>query len=177
MLRHRRQFHEEHKEYYGKAMRVVRIDALTKPTTEILGLLAVFVAMLPGAYLAPTGATTVGGVRLTSYPVSPERLALLYAMLAGVLDPCRKLSSVYSRLKRSTAAIDRVFGLMDRRPVVVDPENPLPFPPHASCIEFHDVSYQYPARSVDAKTAGPGARAAAHRTWRGGGLCGRERQR
>ncbi len=144
--RHRRQFHAEHKEYYDKAMRVVRIDALTKPTTEMLGLLAVFVAMLPGAYLVLTGATTVWGVRLSSSPVSPERLAVLYAMLAGVLDPCRKLSSVYSRLKRSTAAIDRVFSLVDRRSVVVNPENPLAFPPHRSCIEFHEVSYQYPAR-------------------------------
>ena len=41
-------------------------------------------------------------------------LSLMYVLLAGVLDPARKLSSVYSKLKRSAAAAERIFSLMDR---------------------------------------------------------------
>ena len=146
--RHRRQFHREHKTYYRKAMRVVQIDALTKPTTELLGMLAIFVAMLPGAYLVLRGKTEIWGVRLCDSPLDIGQLSLLYAMLAGVLDPCRKLSSIYSRLKRSTAAIDRVFALMDRQPTVTDPAQPLALPRHAESIEFHDVTFQYPTREI-----------------------------
>ena len=36
--RHRARFHRENKEFYAKAMKLVRIDSLTSPMTEILGI-------------------------------------------------------------------------------------------------------------------------------------------
>src|SRR5690606_26855886 len=60
--RHRRRFHAENKEYYGKAMRIVRIDALTSPVTEVLGILAAFGALLPGAYLVLRGSDSISGI-------------------------------------------------------------------------------------------------------------------
>jgi subfamily B ATP-binding cassette protein MsbA len=143
---HRRQFHTEHKEYYSKAMKVVRIDALTKPTVELLGMFAVFIAMLPGAYLVLRGKTEIWEIRLANSPMDMAQLSLLYAMLAGILDPCRKMSSVYSKLKTSTAAIDRIFELMDRKPEVRDPDHPVPLPRLSRSIEFSGVTFQYPAR-------------------------------
>jgi subfamily B ATP-binding cassette protein MsbA len=145
---HRRQFHREHKSYYRKAMKVVRVDALTKPTTELLGLLAVFVAMLPGAYLVLRQKTEIWEIRLANAPMQIQELSLLYAMLLGMLDPCRKMSSVYAILKRSTAAIDRIFELMDRQPDVKDPDRPLPFPRHQQSIQLDNVTFQYPAREL-----------------------------
>ena len=146
--RHRRQFHYEHKAYYRKAMRVVQVDALTKPTTELLGLLAIFVAMLPGAYLVLRHKTAILGVQLAASPMDASQLAGLYAMLAGVLDPCRKLSSVYSRLKRSTAAIDRIFAFMDQVPEVADPKDPVELPRLSESLEFHEVTFNYPTREI-----------------------------
>ncbi len=145
---HRRQFHREHKEYYSKAMKVVRIDALTKPTIELLGMLAVFVAMLPGAYLVLRGRTEIWEIRLASAPMDIAQLSLMYARLAGILDPCRKMSSVYSKLKKSTAAIDRIFELIDRKPEVRDPEQPVPLPRLEHSIEFANVTFQYPTRGL-----------------------------
>ncbi len=146
--RHRRQFHQEHKTFYRKAMRVVQIDALTKPTTELLGMLAVVVAMLPGAYLVLRGKTEIWEVRLASNPMDIGQLALLYAMLAGILDPCRKMSTIYSKLKSSTAAIDRVLELMDRKSEVREPEVATPLPRLSRSIEFDHVTYQYPNREL-----------------------------
>ncbi len=145
---HRRQFHREHKEYYSKAMKVVRIDALTKPTIELLGMLAVFVAMLPGAYLVLRGRTEIWEIRLASAPMDIAQLSLMYALLAGILDPCRKMSSVYSKLKKSTAAIDRIFELIDRKPEVCDPKQPVPLPRLERSIEFSSVTFQYPTRGL-----------------------------
>jgi ABC-type multidrug transport system fused ATPase/permease subunit len=49
-----------------------------------------------------------------------EDLLYLYATLAGISDPVRKLANVHSRIQRASAAADRICALMDRRPVVAD---------------------------------------------------------
>ncbi|MGE4001652.1 MAG: ABC transporter ATP-binding protein [Planctomycetaceae bacterium] len=146
--RHRQRFHKEHKVYYAKAMKVVQVDALTKPTIELLGMLAVIVAMLPGAYLVLRQKTEIWEIRLTNSPMDMGQLTLLYAMLLGILDPCRKMSSVYSKLKTSTAALDRIFELMDRKPTICDPPSPVRLPRLGQSIEFENVSFQYPVRGL-----------------------------
>ena len=45
-----------------------------------------------------------------------EDLLTLYAMLAGVSDPIRKLANVHSKIQRAAAAADRICALMDRAP-------------------------------------------------------------
>ncbi len=141
--RHRAQFHRENKEYYRKAMKVVQIDALTSPTTELLGMLAVSVAILPSAYLVLRGTDTIWGIQLCDGQMDIAQLSVLYAFLAGIIDPVRKLSSVYSKLKRAAAATERVFELFDREPQVRNPENPVPLPRHSQSVEFRNVSFTY----------------------------------
>ena len=124
--RQKKKFRSENREYYHKAMQVVRVDSLTNPTTELLGLAAVCMALLPGAYLVLRGTREIWDIRLTTEVMDVARLSLLYAFLAGTIDPIRKLSSVYSRLKRASAATDRIFELIDRVPQVTAPELPQP---------------------------------------------------
>ena len=124
--RHREQFQNEYQRYFDKALQVVRTDALAKPSMEMLGLVALFVAMLPGAYLVIRAKTSIYGIRLAADVMDAAQLGTLYAMLAGMLDPCRKLSTTYSRIKRSAAAADRVFALMDMKPKVREIENAAP---------------------------------------------------
>jgi len=143
--RQRRRFHKENKEYYRKAQKIVSIDALTSPTTEVLGILTAFIALLPGAYLVLRDTTSIWGVRLTSEPLDVAELSLLYVLLAGVIDPIRKLSSTYTKLKRGSAAAERIFSLMDRQSLVKEPENPQPLPRHSECIEFRRIGFHYAA--------------------------------
>ncbi|MEX0700831.1 MAG: ABC transporter ATP-binding protein [Planctomycetales bacterium] len=148
--RHRRQFHHENKEYFSKAMKIVRIDALTSPTTEVLGLLAAFIALLPGAYLVLRETTTIWGITLSDHPMDIARLTMLYVLLAGTIDPARKLSSVYSKLKKSAAAADRIFELLDRAPLVKETSRPVPLPRHQRTIEFDRISFSYATKDADA---------------------------
>ena len=85
--RHNEQFRRENDRFYAKAMRVVRIDAFAKPTMEVLGLLAMFVAMLPGAYLVMEQKTSIWGIRLTSDVISVPGLCMLYALAARDARP------------------------------------------------------------------------------------------
>ncbi len=146
--KHRARFHRENKEYYTKAMKLVRIDSLTSPMTEVLGLLAVLVALLPGAYLVLRETTSIWGITLSTSKMDMAQLSLLYVLLAGTIDPARKLSTTYAKLKRSMAAADRVFGLIDAKPLVKEPAEPKPAPWHAKSIEFRDVRFTY-AQSED----------------------------
>ena len=84
-------------------------DGLVSPATELLGMSAVVLAILPGAYLVLRDKTSMFGIPLAAGPMDISELSLMYALLAGVLDPIRKLSSVFSKLKRAGAAADRVF--------------------------------------------------------------------
>ncbi len=152
--RHRARFHRENKEFYAKAMKLVRIDSLTSPMTEILGVLAVQVALLPGAYLVLRETTTIWGIALSTNKMDMAQLSLLYVLLAGTIDPARKLSTTYAKLKRSMAAADRVFGLIDAKSLVKEPAEPLTAPWHNKSIEFRDVRFTY-AQSVDDNTPRP----------------------
>ena len=151
--RQKEKFRRENREYYHKAMQVVKIDSLTNPTTELLGLAAVCVALLPGAYLVLRGTREIWDIRLTTEVMDVARLSLLYAFLAGTIDPVRKLSSVYSRLKRATAATDRIFELMDRTASITAPELPQRIERCKRSIEFRNVSFRYNGQATDAPEA------------------------
>src|SRR5262249_20158361 len=127
-LKHRQQHHRESKTYYRKSMKIVMAEALTNPATEMLGMSAVALAVLPGAYLALRNTTSIWEIGRASEPMEFADLTLLYAFLVGVLDPVRKLSSVFSKLKRAGAAADRIFEIIDTRSRVEDPVSARPLP-------------------------------------------------
>lgn len=140
---HEQQFAAQYQLYFRKAMKVVKIDAATKPMLELLGITAMFVAVIPGTYLVLRGKEHIFGVRLASGVMSSAELALLYFMLVGMLDPCRKISSTFSRLKKSAAAIDRIFDLIDQPSRIADEPHCKPLPAHCESVEFRDVCFRY----------------------------------
>jgi subfamily B ATP-binding cassette protein MsbA len=145
--RHRTEFHREYKTYLAKSIRLVRIDSIAKPISEVLVLVALFMALLPATYLVLAETTEIWGIKLASDRVDFATLSILYGMLAGMLDPCRKMSNVYSRLRKSAVSIERVFELIDQRPAIHDPAQPQPMPALARSLEFDNVSFTYPVKA------------------------------
>ncbi len=146
---HRRKFHQENKEFYRKAMRIVKIDALTGPVTEVMGMCAFFVALLPCSYLLLRGTTQVWGIKLANTAPDVATLAVFFGFLVGAIDPVRKLSSVYSKLKRSTAAADRVMAFLETEPLVKQAEQPLTLARLSENIEFQNISFSYSTKEND----------------------------
>jgi ATP-binding cassette, subfamily B, bacterial MsbA len=145
----RRRFCAATKEYYRKSMWVVKLDALSGPIIEILGVGAVAAALLAGAYLVLNGETKLWGLKMTEHPLEAETLLQLYALLAAIADPVRKLSSVYTRIQSGEAAADRIFAFMDRAPRVQRNSTGPRLARHGSHIEFRDVCFSYePGRPV-----------------------------
>lgn len=142
---HRRMLAQENRDYYDKAMKIVRIDALSGPSIEFLAMLGVFVASLPGAYLVLRQETQIWGIQLASHEIDEAQLALLYTLLAGILDPARRIVSIFSKVKKSSAACERVFDWMDRSSLLEGGRPTVPLPRHHGSIEFDHVTFRYAA--------------------------------
>lgn len=141
--RHRANFHRENKKYYEKTMRIRCIDALTNPTVELLGIGSIFFTVLPCMYLLLRQTTTIWGIKLADTPPDVATLILLYTLLVGTIDPMRKLSSVFTKLKRCVAAMDRIDQFLHRESMVREPAQKQVLPRHSECIEFHEIGFSY----------------------------------
>ena len=141
--RHREQLVEANKQYYDHSMKLIRVSSLIRPTTELLGILAFTAVLIPGAYMVLNNTNEIGGVKLAAGPLGIAELSALYVLLAGVLDPLRKLSGVFPQLKRSLAAADRLFEVIDRETEVPEPETPVTIPRHSKEISFENISFRY----------------------------------
>ncbi len=141
----RRRFREVTKDYCQKAIMVVQLDALSDPVIELLGVIAVALALLLGAYLVldRSAEEKFFGVRMSNHPLEPEELLALYAYLVAIADPVRKLSSVYTRMQSGFAASDRIFDFLDRRPRVRPNSEGRRLTAVRHGIEFRDICFSY----------------------------------
>jgi ATP-binding cassette subfamily B protein/subfamily B ATP-binding cassette protein MsbA len=136
-------FHMVSKKYLKKAMRIARYDSLTRPVTEVMGMTTVCVALLAGAYLVLEQQNNLFGIPMGRQPPSFEGLLLFYGLLAGVSDPARKLSEVFSRIQRASAASDRIYQLLDREPRIVDAGQARQIVRHRRELLFDNVNFHY----------------------------------
>lgn len=145
--RERRRFFLETKSLYKKSVKVAKIDAMSDPVLEMLSLSMVSIALLAGAYLVlkKTIFLDLGlfKLQLASQRMALEDLLFLYANLAMISDPVRKLANVHSRIQRAAAAADRICALMDRQPKVADKPKAVRLARHKLGIEFDQVVFGY----------------------------------
>jgi ATP-binding cassette subfamily B protein/subfamily B ATP-binding cassette protein MsbA len=139
----RGRFHKISKNFYRRVMRIARYDALTRPLTEILGVTTICLAVLAGAYLVLNHETHLLGIRMSGEPLTLSALLVFYGMLAGISDPARKMSEVFSRIQRGAAAADRVYQMLDRRPQIVDPPKARSLGRHRRDLVFDGVDFHY----------------------------------
>jgi ATP-binding cassette, subfamily B, bacterial MsbA len=139
----RRRFHEATRDYYRKAMQVVNLDAAAGPIVELLGVGAVALAFLAGAYLVLTGHRHLFSLQMTAQPLDAESLLSLYLLLAAIADPVRKLSSVYTRIQSGFAAADRIFQFADMQPRIRLNSEGTRLPRHGERLEFRNVCFSY----------------------------------
>jgi ATP-binding cassette subfamily B protein/subfamily B ATP-binding cassette protein MsbA len=139
----RRRFRTATRDYYRKAMQVVNLDAAASPIVEIMGVVAVALAFLAGAYLVMTKHRHLLGMQMVTQPLDAESLLNLYLLLAAIADPVRKLSSVYTRIQSGVAAADRIFEFADKQPRVRQNSDGVRLLPHRQTLEFRNVCFSY----------------------------------
>lgn len=140
---HREQLEQANTDYFRNSMKLISISALIRPVTELLGIVAFTIVLIPGAYLVLNNTNRIGGIQLAYGPLGIDELATLYVLLAGTLDPMRKLSGIFPTIKRSLAAAERIFVVEEVETLVPEPEAPAAVHPHSKRIAFEDVSFSY----------------------------------
>src|SRR5690625_3202178 len=116
----------------------VRISVWTSVFMTILTLvssLALAAVYGIGGYQALTGSLNAGAVVTMAL-----LLTRLYAPLTG-------LATARVELMSALVSFERIFEVLDLKPMIQEPEQPQPIPAGGIRIEFDDVDFRYPAAS------------------------------
>ncbi|MGB6044072.1 MAG: ABC transporter ATP-binding protein [Pirellulales bacterium] len=139
----RRRFHVTNKAFFRRAMRISVCNSLVRPATELMGICTISLAILGGAHLLLNQETHLFGMEMSRRPLNVTELLLFFGLLAGVSDPARKLSDVFSHLQRAAAAADRLYERLDCEPTLQDPVHPIPAPLHQQALVLQNVRFRY----------------------------------
>ena len=130
----RRRFFAATRGFFKNSLRAIRIQAATGPLVETIFTVAVALAVVVGARIILDRGFDQESV---------GELSAFFLLLAGALDPVRKLSNVSNRVQQASAAADRIFALMETEPEPRYGSHGTVLAPHHESIEFRRVSFAY----------------------------------
>src|SRR5690606_11558809 len=130
---------EESAEFAARAGRVRDIGVTRSVYSgmlfSVLGLItALATAMVYGA----------GGLLVVHDTFEVGTLVALATLLTRLYGPVTALSSVQVDVMTALVSFERVFEVLDMKPSVAEPENPVDLPAGGLSVEFSNVSFRYP---------------------------------
>lgn len=108
-----------------------RLVALFMPGVKLVGNITIGIVVLYGGYRAIEGDLTVGV--LTAF--------LLY--LRMFFDPMQDISQFYNLFQSASAALEKLSGVLEERPTVVEPATPTPIGRARGRVQFEHVDFSY----------------------------------
>ena len=130
-----RRFADSVRVTFETAVRRIRVRALFSMVTTVSLFAALIVVLWVGARAVLAGEMTGG--ELGQF--------VLYAMFVAM--SAASLSEVWGEVQRAAGAMERLMELLDTRPAISAPANPVPLPPvREGRIRFERVSFSYPSR-------------------------------
>jgi ATP-binding cassette subfamily B protein len=142
---------EESGEFASRAAKVRDIGVVTAMYGQVL-----FVALTLLASLVTALVYGLGGVLVIRGTFQIGTLVALTTLLGRVYGPITSLSSVQISVMTALVSFDRVFEVLDLKPLIVEKPDAVPLPSTAGAngqgalapeIEFEDVSFRYPSAS------------------------------
>jgi ABC-type multidrug transport system fused ATPase/permease subunit len=114
-------------------MTTVRLNAAYFPAVELLSALVTVEILI------------VGGLEAISGHASTGVVFAFIAALNNFFNPIQQLSQLYTTYQSGMAALDKIFGLLDEEPDLVDAPDATPLGPIRGQVTFDDVSFRYGA--------------------------------
>ena len=128
---HISRFEELNEENRAANMTTVNLNAAYFPGVELLSALVTVEILVIGGIEAINGHTSTGVV------------FAFIAALNNFFDPIQQLSQLYTTYQSGMAALDKIFGLLDETPEIVDAPDAVALPEIRGQITFDDVSFRY----------------------------------
>ena len=130
--RHMDRFADLNAENRAANQTTVNLNAAYFPAVEFVSAIATVGILLYGGHQVLQGDVTVGV------------LVGFIAALNGFFDPISQLSQVYTTYQSGMAALDKIFGLLDEQPDLVDKPGAPDLPrPLRGEVAFEDVTFAY----------------------------------
>ncbi len=124
-------FEKKSEELTRTFIRSERVRAISGPVNEVLASIAISAIILYGGY------SVIGGLRTQG-----DFIAFLIAVFL-LYEPFKKLSRVNSTIQQGAAGAERIFEVLDTKPLVADPVDPVSMP-LSNAIQFAGVTFTYP---------------------------------
>ena len=128
---------------YIKSMKIAWFNSFSRINNELLGVSMISLSVLAGGYLVLNQETKLFGILMSATAMDFGSVMVFFGFLIGIADPLRKMADVYNTIQGGVVAADRVFPLIDQKPLVHSPEHPTPIPAGELQIEFDDVKFAY----------------------------------
>ncbi len=124
---------EDNRQAHDRAFWLI---AVFVPAVVLIGNLVTVAVLGYGALRVMDGALAVG--TLVSF--------LLY--LRRFFDPLQDIAMFYNNYQSATAALEKLSGVLEERPTVPEPADPVPLPTAAGELVFDDVRFGYTGTTV-----------------------------
>ncbi|SOC47304.1 ABC-type multidrug transport system, ATPase and permease component [Blastococcus aggregatus] len=124
---------EDNRQAHDRAFWLI---AVFVPAVVLIGNLVTVAVLGHGALRVMDGALAVG--TLVSF--------LLY--LRRFFDPLQDIAMFYNSYQSATAALEKLSGVLEERPTVPEPRDPVPLPAAAGELVFDDVRFGYTGTTV-----------------------------
>ncbi len=111
-----------------------RMKALSGPLTEFLGAVAAGVILWYG-----------GNAVIDGSGMSPGKFMVFLAAALSMMDPAKGISKTYAAIQAGLAAGERVFGIIDTPPAIVEYRSAIVPEKLSRSIRFENVSFGYDA--------------------------------
>jgi len=106
-----------------------------------------YAILFPAVQIVATGGTALliwyGGGGVIRNTVTIGTLILFIQYVSRFFDPIQDLSEKYNLLQSAMASSERIFKILDTKPLVTSPASPAPAPMLEHAIEFQNVWFAY----------------------------------
>ncbi|GAA2044597.1 ABC transporter ATP-binding protein [Yaniella flava] len=138
-------FGEQH---YESDMFSTRADSVRASGVQISVWTSVFMTMLTlVSALALAAVYGLGGYQALSGSLNAGDVVTMALLLTRLYTPLTGLATARVELMSALVSFERIFEVLDLKPMITDPETPKAIPAGGVRIEFDDVDFQYPAAS------------------------------
>ncbi len=117
--------------YRSANLRTVQLNAWYFPFVGLLGSASTAIVLAYGGVLYFDGAITLG------------TLFAFMLFLSNFFDPIQALSQLFNTFLAASAALDKIFDVMDTAPDLRDAEGARALPPIEGAVELRGVHFQY----------------------------------
>ena len=117
--------------------KTMKLLAVFMPGVKLVGNLTTGVVLIYGGYRVLHGQMTIG------------TLAAFLLYLRMFFEPMQEISQFFNTFQSATSALEKLAGVLAKRPAIKDPANPVQLTSGRGDIAFHDVHFSYvPDRPV-----------------------------